>query len=812
MLFILLLTPVLLHFSLQVQFDSDMMNLNYLSPRMKQAQDEVSKANAAALGSVFLVANGKDEDGALQKLETLSSPLNDMEAKGWVRSSRNPTLLLPSKEEQQKRIDRWNKYWTPERKSAIIAEVNAAAQTEGYNVNAFDKFSETLNKNYTPFDTTTNALLKSFFPGSFAFDKSTYYAIVALRVPQQFRDKVFNELGNQKEGFIVFIALLIGYGRIELTLISFLPMAISWIWILGLMALFGLKFNIVNVIISTLIFGLGDDYTIFTMDGLTEKYKHGTQKFTSVRAAVYISAVTTIIGLGVLLLAKHPALRSIAAISVTGIFCVVIISQTLQPFLFNWFIQRRADKGYLPFTLRSFFISVFAFTYFFVGSWILTILGIFFTKLWPFNKEKGKYYFHIWISRFTWSMMYVMANTKKRVHNLVNNDFSKPAVYIANHASFLDILVTTMLHPKLVLLTNKWVWRSPVFGAVVRMAEYYPVAEGAEGSMEPLKSLVDRGYSILVFPEGTRSYDDKIKRFHKGAFFIAEKLGLDVVPIILQGVQYTMEKGDWLLKDGTCSVYVYPPIKKDDLSFGSGYTERTKLTARWMRKELALIKEKNETPKYFKEQLVRSYLYKGPVLEWYCKIKTRLEDYYEQFHTLFPREGKFYDLGCGYGFMTYMLHWAAPERNFTGVDYDEDKIETAQHNFLRDEGINFETADVTKYELESCDGIIISDVLHYLLPEEQNALLEKCVKALKPGGKLIVRDGVAELEERHEGTKLTEKFSTKYFGFNKTRNELHFITQASIEEFSHANGLSFSILDLTKRTSNLIFVLQKPNS
>src|SRR5690606_34705408 len=142
--------------------------------------------------------------------------------------------------------------------------------------------------------------------------------------------------------------------------------------------------------------------------------------------------------------------------------------------------------------------------------------------------------------------MYIMANVRKRVINQHLADSSKPAVYVANHSSFLDILCTTMLHPRLVLLTNKWVWRSPVFGAVVRMAEYYPVAEGADDSLAPLNGLVQRGYSIVVFPEGTRSMDGNIKRFHKGAFYIAEKLRLDIVPLLLHGIHYTMQKGDWL--------------------------------------------------------------------------------------------------------------------------------------------------------------------------------------------------------------------------------------------------------------------------
>lgn len=834
---IFLLTPVMFYFGKHIQFDSDLMHLNYLSPEMQKAQDEVSKTNAISLSSIFLVAHAEDKNSALEKLESVQPLIQDVVAKGWARGVSNPVILLPSENEQQKRIDRWNSFWTNERKQSVLKSVQVAAVQTGFNADAFTGFSNTLNNNYEPFTAEETILLKSLYPGSFTSDSANQYAIASLKVAPEYRKRVFDYLSKQNtvtvtdrqqgatqlvdilnkdftniaiySSLIVFFALLIGYGRIELAIISFLPMVISWIWILGLMSLLGLKFNIVNIIISSLIFGLGDDYAIFTMDGLVEKYKYGNRKLESVRAAVYVSVATVIIGLGVLLLAKHPALRSIAFISVTGLVCVLLISQTIQPLLFNWFIQKRADKKFLPFTLWSFSKSVFAFAYFFTGSMVLTVLGIILTKLWPFNKNKAKYWFHAWVSRYTWSMMYIMSNLTKKVYNLSGEDFQKPAVYIANHGSFLDILITTMLHPKLVLMTNRWVWRSPVFGAVVRMAEYYPVADGAEDSLEPLQDLVNRGYSIMVFPEGTRSYDDNMKRFHKGAFFIAEKLKLDIVPVILHGVQYCMQKGDWLLKDGHASVHIYPRIKLTDTQYGITYSERTKLISKWMRNEYAQIKQRIEQPKYFKEQLLRSYTYKGPVLEWYCRIKTKLENYYQPFHELLAREGKFYDLGCGYGFMTYMLHWSAPRREFIGIDYDEEKIETAQHNFLRDGHISFKQGDLTQVQLDECNGVIISDVLHYLLPEKQNELIEKAIGALAPGGTLIIRDGVAELQQRIKGTKLTELFSTKIFGFNKTANDLHYISQSNIKAIASRHNMSLQIIDNSKRTANLIFVLRK---
>ena len=62
-----------------------------------------------------------------------------------------------------------------------------------------------------------------------------------------------------------------------------------------------------------------------------------------------------------------------------------------------------------------------------------------------------------------------------------------------------------MLNPKVVLLTTDWVWKNPMYGVIIRFAEFYPVSDGYDKNVERLKSLVERGYSVVVYPEGTRS-------------------------------------------------------------------------------------------------------------------------------------------------------------------------------------------------------------------------------------------------------------------------------------------------------------------
>ncbi len=108
---------------------------------------------------------------------------------------------------------------------------------------------------------------------------------------------------------LVFTVLLITYGRIELTLVSFIPMFISWVWILGIMGLLGITFNIINIIISALIFGLGDDYSLFIMDGLLQEYKTGKKNLSSYKSSIFLSAITTVTGLGVLIFCETPGIK-----------------------------------------------------------------------------------------------------------------------------------------------------------------------------------------------------------------------------------------------------------------------------------------------------------------------------------------------------------------------------------------------------------------------------------------------------------------------------------------------------------------------
>jgi 2-polyprenyl-3-methyl-5-hydroxy-6-metoxy-1,4-benzoquinol methylase len=192
------------------------------------------------------------------------------------------------------------------------------------------------------------------------------------------------------------------------------------------------------------------------------------------------------------------------------------------------------------------------------------------------------------------------------------------------------------------------------------------------------------------------------------------------------------------------------------------------------------------------------------------KVKVRLENNYQLFIDILPKKGSILDIGCGYGFLPYMLAYTSPERVVTGIDYDEEKISIAQNCFDKNANTNFQHVDVMKYDFPTQDAIILNDVLHYLTDDDQVTLLEKCISRLNDSGMIVIRDGVRELEKRHKGTRLTELFSTRILGFNKTASHgLHFISSQLIESVANRHHLSLSKVDTTKLTSNIIFVLKK---
>ena len=86
--------------------------------------------------------------------------------------------------------------------------------------------------------------------------------------------------------------------------------------------------------------------------------------------------------------------------------------------------------------------------------------------------------------------------------------------------------------------------------------------------------------------------------------------------------------------------------------------------------------------------------------------------------------------------------------------------------------------------------------------------MQRCGEKLNAGGTIIIRDGIEDEKKKHGVTKMTEVFSTKVFGFNKTEHQLEFLPEARVLSFAEEFNLSVERLE-NKASSNVTFVLRK---
>ena len=839
---ILAFTVISFFFAGKTEFDGDMDNMSYLSPELKKAEDDLNKIANVTLKSVYLISTGNNLQEALENSEKAVPELEKLKEKGLINQYTSVSKLLISEAKQKERIDRWNNYWTKEKIEKLESAMLESGQKYKFKPDAFSVFYNLLNKDFNPVDPTELSEIRKLFVDEFITEKENITTVVSVlkadEMDKPFIYESFQDQTNQivfdkkymtdnlvrvlKDDFnllvklslgIVFLILLLSFGRIELALLTFIPMSISWLWTLGIMGLFGIKFTIFNIIISTFIFGLGIDYSIFIMRGLLQDYKYGVNNLDSYKTSIFLSAVTTITGIGVLIFAQHPALKSMALLSIIGISSVIIVSYTLEPALVNLFLLNRKKKGKIAYSFQEFLNSIIAWSIFIGGSAVTTVIGFILFKIFRLKHHKLKLIFNYIIQASAAGLFYGMLNIRKKTINPNKESFKKPSIIICNHQSHIDLIYNMAMHHKLIILTNDWVQNSKIYGQIVRMADFYPVSEGYEALIPRLKEKVDLGYSILVYPEGTRVTDYKMKRFHKGAFYLAEKLKLDILPIILHGTGYCMTKGDDLLvKNGTVTVKFLDRISYDNKEFGDTYSERAKIIGRYFREAYMQMRWQLENTKYYRNQLIKNYIYKGPVLEWYLKVKLRMENNYELFNSIIPRSGKIYDIGCGYGYLSYLLHFVSDERIVTGIDYDSEKINVANNCPSKNEKVNFVCDDITKYAFEPADVFLLSDVLHYFPKEDQESLIKNCVENLNDNGMIVIRDANTNLKNRHKGTAFSEFMSTKIVGFNKTKDEskeLYFVSSDDIFEMFKKHNMEVEIVDQTKLTSNVVYIIRK---
>jgi len=834
---ILILSVVFSFTVSNIRFNGDIAGMNYLPENLARAEKNLQHIISETLSAVYVITTGKTLETALQKTEKAQPVFEKSKHEKLFSAMSSASCLLLSKAQQQAKIEQWNRFLDKINRQTLARRIQAAAPQ--FKPTAFQQFYDLINRKFSPIPLSRFDILKTNFLDNYIHQSNGQYAVVSiLKVTHKNKPKLFRELNadkdiiifdkqffaNQffeilKEDFnklmwfsmaLVFIIILLSFGRIELALITFSPILLSWLWTLGLMGLFDIQFNIFNIIISTFVFGLGVDYSIFIMRGLLDNYKYGNRPLTPYKLSVLLSFLTTILGIGVLIFAKHPALKSIAVVSIFGMTSVILISYTILPWLFSFLTRYNGKPRRRPVTFIDFFFSVFSLLLFVVESILLTISIPLFHIL-PLPVKTKKYIFHSIISGASKFIVWINFTIKKETIDAQKLDFSNPVILAPNHQSHLDLVLMLRLNPKIIAITNKWVYHNAIYGFIVRYANYYPIYDGLDTNFDKLKKKVSEGYSILIFPEGSRSADGSIKRYHQGVFKLADDLGLDIQPVLIHGAYQCLPKTEFFMHAGKITIKYLDKIKVKPIKPEENETYRPQAKALTMqiRNEFATLTKEIETPDFFRQQLISQFIYKGPVVEWYTRIKTKLEKNYQFFDNIIPQETTIVDIGCGYGYLDIMLHYVSDKRTIIGIDYDKEKIETANQIVRHNDNINFFAKDITEEDFPPAEVYILNDVLHYMPKELQINVLNKCLDKVSEGGMIIIRDADADLEKRTKVTKATEIQSTKIFKFNKTKYDLSFISGTIIENTANAKGFSCQRIDNAKHTSNITYIIRK---
>lgn len=241
--------------------------------------------------------------------------------------------------------------------------------------------------------------------------------------------------------------------------------------------------------------------------------------------------------------------------------------------------------------LRTLYTIVLFFS--FTGLFFIPLVHIYF-GIGKVTEEK-KYRFHkliCWAGRFATSLHGVPGCKYSRQYNS-EEDFGKPAVIICNHQSHLDLPTMLSYNPKIIILTAKWVWNYPLYRSIIRNAEFLPASAGLDRIMPQLRNLVKRGYNIAIYPEGTRSSDLRIGRFHQGAFYLARELGLDIIPTFIYGTGRALPKHGRYLRRWHIHSEIDRRISCDELmEMGPGIKEQASAMRNYYIKRYAQIADR----------------------------------------------------------------------------------------------------------------------------------------------------------------------------------------------------------------------------
>ena len=354
------------------QFDADMHNLGYKAESTSYSENLLRSKTHTGDKQKYFASSGATMEEAIENFEIMAAKLDSLQNIGLVKSYTHTNQIFVPLHVQQERIDAWKNFWTGERLQLVHDLINKTAPEAGLIPDAFSPFFELATADYEPdalyeasiipegyqstlmeqsyndeylcftsvrckndsihskesdYNRICEAIVSS--PNLLVLD--TYYYTTDTLI--QLNDD-FNVLQWVSMLFVLIVLFFSFHFNIKHTLLGFMPILSSWLIVLGAMVIFDVRFNLINIIISTFIFGIGVDYSIFVMNGLIGG-KENSRLLGYHKTAIFFSAFILIVTVSSMLFAEHPAIKSVGFSTLVGMISAVVISYVVQPAIFR---------------------------------------------------------------------------------------------------------------------------------------------------------------------------------------------------------------------------------------------------------------------------------------------------------------------------------------------------------------------------------------------------------------------------------------------------------------------------------------------
>lgn len=360
-------TLILLFFAFTVHFDSDLKKLDGSDPKVLADQEEFHDIWGGKSNQAIFVVQGKTYEEATEKNDLV---YRDATSAVGQENFTSLAYFWPSEKVRKENSIHWDRFWKEGRERKLKGLIRELSPRHGFSDKAFTPFFEGLYEHDDAGKTADGMISKlherfvvlkadgagilSFFPE----EQQTVDALklVAKKYPGTFivsgreMSSAISRFSSREMKILAPIAVLLNvlpavffFRNWKEAFIALVPVLTGVVWLIGIMALFKLSFNIVNMIALIVMIGVIVDYGL----GVTYEYRNNLRTGTVV--AITLSAVTNVLGAGVLLLAKHPALFStglaMVICTVTGYVSAVIVIPSMCSVLERGIELKESKEG-----------------------------------------------------------------------------------------------------------------------------------------------------------------------------------------------------------------------------------------------------------------------------------------------------------------------------------------------------------------------------------------------------------------------------------------------------------------------------------